>query len=163
MVESTEIALVRHGKYDHMSGHLTDEGRRQADRAAAELVEGCRFLGVVILTSPAARAVETADRISVAVGVQEGAVVIKHPALQIAGEHPEAMRNLRSLTRTVIEDGAPALDYDGRLIVVTHMPLVARMMGLEGAEYGSVHFYEGDGRSPVFNPDFESVLQDVLG
>jgi len=163
MVRPTDIALVRHGMYDHMSGHLTDEGILQADKAAVRLVEGYRFWGAVILTSPALRAEETTDRIAAKVGEGEGTVVFSHPALQIAGEHPESMRNLKWLAQAVIETSDPLPGYDGRVVIVTHLPLIARIMNLEDVEYGGIHFYEGDGYNPVYSSEFEAPLLGALG
>lgn len=160
-----EIALVRHGKYSYDNGHLVEAGKRQADDAAAKLVRGRRFLGAVILTSPVPRALETAERIAPVVGEEEGTVVIAHRALQVAGEHPESMPNLRAMTRAIMAREVPGVDYDGRIVVVTHLPLIAAMMGIEDADQvpnGSVHYYDGDGANSQFRPEFARPLDSVL-
>lgn len=165
MTALTEIALVRHGRYDYHTGHLTNDGIRQADEAAAELVRGFRFLGAVILTSPAPRAEETADRIGMKVGEGEGTVIVRHQALQLAGEHPRVMPNLRSMTRAVLETEVPDLQHTGHVVIVTHLPLIAALMGFDdvaGVPNGSVHYYEGDGSNPEYEPGFESALEGIL-
>lgn len=156
MIELPEMALVRHGSYDRGTGHLNDVGRRQAALAATSLFSRHKFLDGLILTSSAARAVETAERISLELG---GEIIPSH-ILHRAGEYPQAMKNLRTLTREVINRAMPELDYDRPLVVVSHLPLMAAMMEVEEVENGEVYFYHGDGRSPVYDPTFEGVLGD---
>ena len=141
----TTLLLVRHGETDwnadgRLQGHtdrpLSDYGRRQARKLAAEL---CGEEIEAIYSSDLARARETAEIVGEQLGLPieldpelrekdwgnwEGLTAVERDRVEFAGESTEAhqQRMLRALRRI-----AERHSGDGRVLVVTHGGSVRRV------------------------------------
>ena len=167
MVESAAIALVSPGKSGGSPRYLNNKGWEQAAAAGDMLLKEGHFLGAVVLSPPNGPARQTADCVQMKVDDGMNTYLIAHVALEVGGKHPEYVESVRRLGQDVIAHATPwpAEEYTDPLVIVTHPPLIAAVMGIEVAAVadGSVHLCVDDGHNPGYRPRPEADLQHILG
>lgn len=165
--EPGKTVFVRHGKYDHQTGELTDEGREDAIAAAREI----GFPGI-ILSSSALRAAQTSEIIAETLGIDR---VTKSDLIEKAGNDRTVVKDLTKVIRVALALDGVAYEGRGGLIVVAHEPLVtaARYAGrtkgvniIMKADFGEVvetdlAAWENDRYASIFAVDFEADLAEA--
>jgi len=136
-----EHFFVRHGHYGRVD--LSFIGHEQAAQAAEELIHKNLGRNVLLMSSDAPRAAQTADVISEALGTPYFAT----ERLNIAGQTPEVVRDLDEFLHETATNRACDFDSETQFIVVAHAPLLAVILGhapldYEMVEYGQIVPYE---------------------
>lgn len=123
--------VVRHGEYDHRNGSLTDYGAEDVANSTRDLayVLGENAPETTLVSSPARRAVETAELIAEELRIDTDANEILIESF-LSDTSPEVLTRDEMVARIVKRMGGRAVGSPDKFIVVTHLPQVIEFANL---------------------------------
>lgn len=134
------IFAVRHGEYDHMSYNsrspLTLRGVEQSRMAGERIGEQ----QALIISSAAARALQTAEIIRQTMGVIED--VGESKLLEEAGNARHCVSDIDRLIKASLMEAGLVWNRDKPLVIVSHMPFVNSARANVGVDVADVAFGE---------------------
>lgn len=113
-------SLVRHGRYDRETGLLTPQGRGDILRASNRLTELALGERMLIMSSDAPRAEESARLLALNL---PAAQVVIDATLNKQGNRP-SVEDFEGMLEGIAAEHDVVLDDHAQLIVVTHAPLI---------------------------------------
>jgi phosphohistidine phosphatase SixA len=155
--------FVRHGKTGSECGDqgpmLNREGKAQAEEARDYLIRRGLGHSTIVLSSDLSRATETATIIADGLGT----TVLSSRRINIAGNEPTVIRDMDDFLVDTLDSLGENID-NRKLVVVTHAPLLAVLVGRPEYDtdmigYGEVFTYTpGNWNSSMYDEDLAAML-----
>lgn len=155
-METQRIITMRHGQYDENSENkeLTTDGKSKIHKSGGNLVSllGEELDGLVIVSSPVPRALQSAEILKTAVdkSLGESIQLIENDFLG-----KQSIRDYSDISEKTIYESLGIDSLASQIVVVSHMPFVEAFheavtgLLLEEAPHGTLFIYKRDAESPI--------------